>query len=89
MIFKNNEINESYKLCQISGKHTVGGIVFYKHLFLVMWVSSPDITRNASSVCRDHKVYITVQSGLLRIQLNACSYRSDNMVPVNTCNFRF
>ena len=23
------------KLCQVSGKHTVGGIVFYKHLFLV------------------------------------------------------
>ena len=37
MIFiKNNEINESYKLCQVRGKHTVGGIVFYKHLFLVM-----------------------------------------------------
>ena len=35
MIFKNNEINESYKLCQVSGKHTVGVIVFYKHLFLV------------------------------------------------------
>ena len=32
---KNNEINESYKLCQVRGKHTVGGIVFYKHLFLV------------------------------------------------------
>ena len=31
----NNEINESYKLCQVRGKHTVGGIVFYKHLFLV------------------------------------------------------
>ena len=38
MIFKNNEINESnneinesYKLCQVRGKHTVGGIVFYKH----------------------------------------------------------
>ena len=36
MIFiKNNEINESHKLCQVRGKHTVGGIVFYKHLFLV------------------------------------------------------
>ena len=23
------------KLCQVSGKHTVGDIVFYKHLFLV------------------------------------------------------
>ena len=23
---KNNEINESYKLCQVRGKHTVGGI---------------------------------------------------------------
>ena len=22
-------------LCQVRGKHTVGGIVFYKHLFLV------------------------------------------------------
>ena len=37
MIFKNNEINESYKLCQVRGKHTVGGIVFYKHLFLVSY----------------------------------------------------
>ena len=38
MIFikKNNEINESHKLCQVRGKHTVGGIVFYKHLFLVL-----------------------------------------------------
>ena len=37
MVFieKYNEINESYKLCQVRGKHTVGGIVFYKHLFLV------------------------------------------------------
>ena len=24
------------KLFQVSGKHTVGGIVFYKHLFLVL-----------------------------------------------------
>ena len=38
MIFiKNNEIDESYKLCQVRGKHTVGGIVFYKHLFLVFF----------------------------------------------------
>ena len=37
MIFiKSNEINESYKLCQVRGKHTVGGTMFYKHLFLVM-----------------------------------------------------
>ena len=27
------------KLCQVSGKHTVGGIVFYKHLFLVFIVN--------------------------------------------------
>ena len=43
MIFiKNTEINESYKLCQVRDKHTVGGIVFYKHLFQVFfafWVS--------------------------------------------------
>ena len=32
---KNNEINESYKLCHVRDKQTVGGIVFYKHLFLV------------------------------------------------------
>ena len=32
---KNNEKNESHNLCQVRGKHTVGGIVFYKHLFLV------------------------------------------------------
>ena len=32
----NNEINESHKLCQVRGKHTVGGIKFYKHLFLVL-----------------------------------------------------
>ena len=38
MIFiKNTEINESYKLCQFRDKHTVGGIVFYKHLFLVLF----------------------------------------------------
>ena len=38
MIFiKNTEINESYKLCQVIDKHTVGGIVLYKHLFLVIF----------------------------------------------------
>ena len=26
--------------CQVSGKHTVGGIVFYKHLFLVFNLGS-------------------------------------------------
>ena len=31
---KSNEINESYQLCQVRGKYTVRGIVFYKHLFL-------------------------------------------------------
>ena len=35
---KNNETNESYKLCQVRGEHTVGGIVFYKHLFLVYYL---------------------------------------------------
>ena len=30
-----NEIDESYKLCQVRDKHTVGDIVFYKHTFLV------------------------------------------------------
>ena len=34
---KNNEINESYKLCHVRGKQTVGGIVFYKDLFLVLF----------------------------------------------------
>ena len=43
MIFKNNEINESYEQCQVSGKHTVGGIVFYKHLFLVPFLLIPNI----------------------------------------------
>ena len=39
MIFiKTSEINESYKLRQVRGKHTVGGIVFNKHLFLVALV---------------------------------------------------
>ena len=33
---KNNETNESYKLCHVRGKQTVGGTVFYKHLFLVL-----------------------------------------------------
>ena len=32
---KIRELNESYKLCQVRGKYTVGGIVFYKHLFLI------------------------------------------------------
>ena len=36
------------KLCQVSGKHTVGGIVFYKHLFLVDFKARlvSDIVRN-------------------------------------------
>ena len=35
VFIKNNEINKSCKLCQVRDKYTVGGIVFYKHLFLV------------------------------------------------------
>ena len=38
---KNNETNESYKLCHVRGKQTVGGIVFYKHLFLVFLEIEP------------------------------------------------
>ena len=39
-----NEINDSYKQCQVSGKYTVaaggggGGVVFYKHTFSVLFI---------------------------------------------------
>ena len=47
MIFiQNTEINESYKLCHVRDKHTVGGIVFYKHLFLVTHDSSCEEKNN-------------------------------------------
>ena len=42
------------KLCQVSGKHTVGGIVFYKHLFLVQFYH--DLVSNLDQALnRSHK----------------------------------
>ena len=50
MIFKiKNEINESYKLCQVRGNHTVGDIVFYKHLFLVHY--APNFEKVGRAYC--------------------------------------
>ena len=50
------------KLCQVSGKHTVGGIVFYKHLCLVrLWFpfrSSPmsDFGKNRMNIQSNKRI---------------------------------
>ena len=81
MIFikKNNEINESYKLCQVRGKHTVGGIVFYKHLFLVLfgrstikWRQCPHMTI-AVDWDAEPQIKQTVFPGLAKNLLGSCS----------------
>ena len=42
------------KLCQVSGKHTVGGIVFYKHLFLVFYCVNRNL-REKTKWCVFHE----------------------------------
>ena len=59
--FYKNEINKSNKMCKVRGKHTVGGIVFYKRTFLVLLVLQVIIW---TVPCSRKNAFLAVQNNL-------------------------